>query len=166
MCFCVTVSSYNSSTRTPRKTPFLCCQECVFIGPLPSNGWPIVESVTSEMCLPSRCLAKDICVTIFWYSGIGYLAVVWHVGETCRFYHQMFFRNPPITLLPCSQETYHVSTTKTSRLMLLGKQSLFIARTLRNHKCILWTEYSFSIVKQVVHIVTAALLKAICEPIV
>jgi hypothetical protein len=30
----------------------------VFIGLLPSSGWPtIVESVTPGMCLPSRCLA-------------------------------------------------------------------------------------------------------------
>jgi hypothetical protein len=33
-------------------------QECVFNGTLPSNRCPpIVESVTSRMCLPSRCLA-------------------------------------------------------------------------------------------------------------
>jgi hypothetical protein len=38
--------------------------KCVFFGPLPSNICPIVESVTSGMCSPSRCLAMGICVTI------------------------------------------------------------------------------------------------------
>jgi hypothetical protein len=64
----LTVPTYNSLARTPRKTVF-CCQECVFIGPLPSNGYSIVESVTSGMFLPSRCLAMGMCVTI--YSTIG-----------------------------------------------------------------------------------------------
>jgi hypothetical protein len=42
-----------------------CCQECVFICPLPSNGCPsIVESVCFGMCLLSRCLAMGLCVTI------------------------------------------------------------------------------------------------------
>jgi hypothetical protein len=36
--------------------------ECVVIGPLPSNGCPIVESVTPGMCLPSRC------VTVLWHA--------------------------------------------------------------------------------------------------
>jgi hypothetical protein len=37
--FLLTVSSYSSSARTPRKTPSICCQECMFIGPLPNNGY-------------------------------------------------------------------------------------------------------------------------------
>jgi hypothetical protein len=37
--------------------------ECVFIGPLPSDGCPI-ESVNPGVCLPSRCLAMIICVTV------------------------------------------------------------------------------------------------------
>jgi hypothetical protein len=42
-----------------------CYQECVFIGPLPTNGCPsIVESVTPGMCLRSRCLAMVIYITI------------------------------------------------------------------------------------------------------
>jgi hypothetical protein len=60
----LTVPSYDSSARTPRKTPSLYCQECVFIGPLPSNGCFIVDSVTSGMCSPSRCLELGICVTV------------------------------------------------------------------------------------------------------
>jgi hypothetical protein len=31
-----------------------------------------------------------------------------------------------------SQETHYVSTTDTNRLMLFGKQSLFVVRTIRN----------------------------------
>jgi hypothetical protein len=39
------VLSYNSSGRTPRETR-ITCQECVFIGLLPSNGCPsVVDSV-------------------------------------------------------------------------------------------------------------------------
>jgi hypothetical protein len=49
----------------PTENAVFCCQKWVFIGPLPSNGYPIVESVTSGMCLPSRCLAMGIYVTIF-----------------------------------------------------------------------------------------------------
>jgi hypothetical protein len=51
----------------PTENIIFCCQECMFIGPLPSNGCPIAGSVTSEMCLPSRCLAADICVTLLWF---------------------------------------------------------------------------------------------------
>jgi hypothetical protein len=57
----LSVSSYNSSARTPRKT-VSSYQECVFIGSLPSNGYPIVENITPRMCLPSRCLSMVICV--------------------------------------------------------------------------------------------------------
>jgi hypothetical protein len=32
----------------------------VFIGPLPSYGCPVVESVTSGKCLLSRCLGMGI----------------------------------------------------------------------------------------------------------
>jgi hypothetical protein len=35
----------------------------VFVGPLPSNGCPIIESVIPGMCLPSLCLAMVMCVT-------------------------------------------------------------------------------------------------------
>jgi hypothetical protein len=42
--------------------------ECVFIGPLPSNGCPSnVETVTPGMCLWSRCLAVVAYVTIVIY---------------------------------------------------------------------------------------------------
>jgi hypothetical protein len=42
--------------------------ECVFIGPLPSNGClSMIESVTPGMCVPSRCLSMVICVTICTY---------------------------------------------------------------------------------------------------
>jgi hypothetical protein len=55
---------YNSSARTPRKT-LVICKECLCICSLPSNGCPsLVESVTSGMFLPSRCLAMINCVTI------------------------------------------------------------------------------------------------------
>lgn len=51
----MTVPFYNTSARTPRKTPFSGVKN-LFIGPLRSNGFLIVESVTSGICLPSRCL--------------------------------------------------------------------------------------------------------------
>jgi hypothetical protein len=58
----------------------VCYQECVFIGPLPSNGCPLLshmvvritqqlavyqESGSAGMCISSRCLAVDQCVTLF-----------------------------------------------------------------------------------------------------
>jgi hypothetical protein len=58
------VPSYNFSARTPRKTHDTCYQKCVFIGSLPSSGCPVFESVTSGMCLPSRCLAMIIRMPI------------------------------------------------------------------------------------------------------
>jgi hypothetical protein len=30
-----------------------CCQECVFIGPLPNNECPMVERLCFGMCLPN-----------------------------------------------------------------------------------------------------------------
>jgi hypothetical protein len=42
--------------------------ECVFIGPLPSNRCPIVESVTARLCLPSICLTMIMCVTKCWVN--------------------------------------------------------------------------------------------------
>jgi hypothetical protein len=57
------VPAYDSLSRTPRKTS-VTCQVCMFIGPLPSKGCPIIESVTSGRCLQSHCLATVICVTI------------------------------------------------------------------------------------------------------
>jgi hypothetical protein len=57
--------SCNSSGTGPTENSVFCCHECVFIGPLPSNGYPsIVETITSGMCLPSRCLAMDMCVIL------------------------------------------------------------------------------------------------------
>jgi hypothetical protein len=44
--------------------------ECMFIGPLPSNGRPVVDSVIPGMFLPSRCLAMVICVTVIYSEGI------------------------------------------------------------------------------------------------
>jgi hypothetical protein len=49
----------------PTENIVFCFQECVFIGPLPSDGCPsIAESVISRMCLPSHCLATVIFFTI------------------------------------------------------------------------------------------------------
>jgi hypothetical protein len=41
-----------------------------------------------------------------------------------------------------SQETYYVLDTKSSRLMLLGKQSLFIVRTIRNTEITLYVKHA------------------------
>jgi hypothetical protein len=66
--------SYNSSTRTTRKTR-VTCQVCAFIGSLHSNGDPsIAESVSSGMGLPRRCVAMDVYVTmyiLFWVPMCG-----------------------------------------------------------------------------------------------
>jgi hypothetical protein len=65
---------------TPRKTRVM-GQECDFIGSLPSNGCPsIVESLTLGICLPSRCLAMFICVTICLYSE--FCVQVYEIYET------------------------------------------------------------------------------------
>jgi hypothetical protein len=77
--FCTT---YILSRRTHRKHHF-CCQECVFIGPLPSNGCYLLslivvritqqravyqESASVGTFLSSRYLAVGRYVTIFWRS--------------------------------------------------------------------------------------------------
>jgi hypothetical protein len=49
----------------PTKNTVVCCQECVFIGPLLSNECPTVEIVTSGKCLLSCCLTIGICIKIF-----------------------------------------------------------------------------------------------------
>jgi hypothetical protein len=76
--FCTTYE-YIVPRRTHRKRRF-CCQERVFIGPLPSNGCILLsrivicitqqravyqESVSTGTCLPSRCLVVGRYVTIF-----------------------------------------------------------------------------------------------------
>jgi hypothetical protein len=62
----VTVSSYNSSARTPRKTPSSVVKNaCLLVPYLAMDVLTIVESITSGMCLPSRCLAMGTCVTLF-----------------------------------------------------------------------------------------------------
>jgi hypothetical protein len=51
----------------PTENTVFCCQECVFIGLLPSNRCIfIVKAYASGICLPSRCLAKGIYVTLCW----------------------------------------------------------------------------------------------------
>jgi hypothetical protein len=76
--FCTTYE-YIISRRPHRKHRF-CCQECVFIGPLPSSGCPLLsrivvyitqqravyqESISAGTCLSSLCLAVGRHVTIF-----------------------------------------------------------------------------------------------------
>jgi hypothetical protein len=60
---------------------------------------------------------------------------------------------PFITAGRASQETYYTSAAKTSQLMLLEKQRLYIVKTPRNTriKCVGWKE-SFSVLKRVVHV--------------
>jgi hypothetical protein len=57
-CQLLLASRYITRVGSHRKHPF------------PSNGYPsIVDRVTSGMCLPSRCLALDLCLTIFSYEN-------------------------------------------------------------------------------------------------
>jgi hypothetical protein len=58
-----------------------------------------------------------------------------------------------------SQETHYVTATKPNRLVLIGKQSLFVVRMIRNTQiqCVGRMQASLPAkLKQVVHIVTAA----------
>jgi hypothetical protein len=81
----------------PENTVF-CCQECVFISPLPSNRCPIVESLTSGMCLPSRCLAMGISITVLilqlgmWEGYVTGSESVASVGPTCQCWPNCFER--------------------------------------------------------------------------
>jgi hypothetical protein len=55
---------YHPTGHSTENTVF-CCQECVFIGPLPSNGFLLLfKAYASGMCLLGRCLAMGICVTV------------------------------------------------------------------------------------------------------
>jgi hypothetical protein len=55
-----TLPSCNSPAWTPTENTIFYCQECVFTGPLPSNGSLIVE----RLCLLTHCLARGIHVTV------------------------------------------------------------------------------------------------------
>jgi hypothetical protein len=61
----LTVPFYNSSARTPRKTPSTVVKNtCLLFRYLAVNVLLLLIAYASGMCVPSRCLAVSICVTI------------------------------------------------------------------------------------------------------
>jgi hypothetical protein len=73
---CIAISDW-----TAQKTPSSLvsyCDSCMFIGSLPSNGCPIVESLTSGTFLPRRCVAVGRWVTMLLTS------VTWILKGTDR----------------------------------------------------------------------------------
>jgi hypothetical protein len=71
-----------------------------------------------------------------------------------QIHFQIIYKNSVRT----SQETHYVSATKPNRLMLLGKQSLFTVKTIRNTQIhFVGRMRSFSVLKPVVRIVTYGL---------
>jgi hypothetical protein len=57
--------SYNSSARTPRKTPSSVVKNaCLLVCYLAMDVLLLLRACASRMCLPSRCLPMGICVTI------------------------------------------------------------------------------------------------------
>jgi hypothetical protein len=58
-------TSDNAAPGNPRQNTVFSCQECLFTGPLPSNGCPIVTfTCVAGICFPTRCLAMGIHVTV------------------------------------------------------------------------------------------------------
>jgi hypothetical protein len=63
----LTVSSYDSSARTPRKTASSVFDNaCLFVRYLAMDVL-LLTAYTSGMCLPSHCLAMGTCITILKY---------------------------------------------------------------------------------------------------
>jgi hypothetical protein len=63
---------------------------------LPSSGYPIVETMTSEICLPSRCLAVVIYATgicdlhlslFFFFVATKHICVALMFPRSVRFVH-------------------------------------------------------------------------------
>jgi hypothetical protein len=60
----LTVPSYNSSARTPRKTSSVVINASLMVCYLAMDDL-LLRAYASGMCLPSRYIAMNICVTIF-----------------------------------------------------------------------------------------------------
>jgi hypothetical protein len=61
----LTVSTYNSSSRTPRKTPSSFVKNsCFLVRYLATDILPLLRAYASVMCFPSHCPVTGICVTI------------------------------------------------------------------------------------------------------
>jgi hypothetical protein len=92
-------------------------QECVFSDPLASNGCPIVAYVcVAGMCLPTRCLAIDIQVTIsscevLSHSEHGYLCL------THRPIHNRYYLSMPYLLATNSITNFLTPGTKIAQYL-------------------------------------------------
>jgi hypothetical protein len=60
----LTVPSYNSSARTPQKTPPSVVRNACLLVRYLARDVLLLNAYDSGMCLPSRCLAMNICVTV------------------------------------------------------------------------------------------------------
>jgi hypothetical protein len=78
----LTVPSYNFSAQTPRKTPSSFVKNaCLLVRYLAMDVLLLLRAYASVMCLPSRCLAMDICVTIYYIRTA--IDVGWDVICVC-----------------------------------------------------------------------------------
>jgi hypothetical protein len=98
--------------------------------------WVIWNS-SRNMTLATKYEYVMMLMTVFWSNVILYWDPCCRGGWDRPFPNLTFQRLNFFTSLctnpgRTSQETFYVSATKPNRLMLFGKQSLFIVRTIRN----------------------------------
>jgi hypothetical protein len=89
----LTVTFYNTSARTTQKTAFIFEEACLLVHYLAMNV--LLHAYTSRGCLPSRCLAMNIHVTIFQYP-------IWYYFCLHSVYVIVKVKNPVLF-----QETVH-----------------------------------------------------------
>jgi hypothetical protein len=126
-----TVPSYNSSARTPQKTPSSVVKNaCLLVHYLPMDVLLLLRFYASGMCLPSRCLAMGICVTIY----TCYHCELWlHVIVPCpSIFH--------IHIKPINNQWKIIAVI--SIIIEIGAQSLqrkqFLCMCNRLHRCRIW----------------------------
>jgi hypothetical protein len=98
LCRLLTVSSYNSSSRTQRKTQFYVYKNArLSVRYLAMDVLLLLSAYSSGICLPSRCLAMVLCVIISCTTFVTILRyIIWAadsvIKETTNKYNSKKFQ--------------------------------------------------------------------------
>jgi hypothetical protein len=87
----LTVPSYSSSTRVPKKTPFSVVKYACLLLRYLAMDVLVLKAYSLGMCLPSRYLAMGICVTTFIIETHKYpkISIIWYSAHE-------FYDNPRV----------------------------------------------------------------------
>jgi hypothetical protein len=158
----LTVPFYNLSARTARKTP-LSIVKNVFTGTLPSNRCPsIVEGAcVAEMCLPTRCLAMGIHVTVSlqWWADFPCIdAVSEFVIHKAKVYSSLKnkINKGQISKIEDMNTVHSHSLAEQNSRILSNCSSLLNSHVLA-YKCQVRVDHSHSIRLSVLIVLTSAL---------